>query len=1133
MPPVPSATAEGHEESLHEAFISPLDPLFPDRTPRPSVSNGHSHGHGAITFQSSPHDSQRRVPVASDFGLLTTSHHASHPALSSSSSGRNISGHRSSRPERENRSGHQEVRRRDQHSSSSRRDGATGSTSSPTSDHERLPPVTHRRPPEDDDIMSETASLHTFGQAGNISTKTSNPSSRASSRLGYADAEDGEALFSSDAESEIFFDDDISPVFGDDGDEDDIILTTRRGSLPLDIPMSSTSPKHRIFVEDVSDMDARDREPSLATLRRPSRSLDDDLRLLNTGAAAAAAQGTEPKSEPLSKGDWRSLDAQMQVRQAEETAASPELDLNYIFNLPPGLGMVRPGGALDPISASRRSSDAQSYIQRRQSKGNKAGFGFFGARRPSTATVNTYGSGEDAFDRQLRKQDSGFAERKELWSFRKERADGGLDVTGPARRGSHVSTLVAGPSTLSQVPEKGKEKEKSSSRIMTPGSQEIWRCMFVGRFKVDMQEIRECHLLALATSSIKHRFVDTDPSKPSQRRLNVRHIIDPFNKGNTRGGPLQLVHKHSRAVAYSLYRAYNMYISYGRHAVPRPGEFTSSIVSMRGKAPAPGRKPAVNILLAPRRVQEEYTSTRTTSKLRDHGLLTEPARIESSGRSTSRSASGSGSGSTSQRTRERERQQVNETDAAREAKWLREREVAMRRADEEAIRRQKAKEREIEMCLAIVADVRTDGRELSSPTPTIPVTMIHDPAIPGSPRSPDLIGRPSMSSFETDDSHVPSIGEVVITGPSTASATSLSDKSTLVSLTLVPDLASISSNASDYDSDESRPPTRTPHSEAFDTLDPKLVEYVRSRADHRHIDSSSNSVFSRIMRRLGTSNSRSHPPFPPGLTPASLEGAYAPKWLTLAPRTKTENQERALQSLNESFRDVGLLPSRKPSSSGSKPATRKSSRRVNVFEQVPEDSLYMLLPLWPGETDPASAIADTEEYSIGPDDRMYLLVYYVPFDKVRSVKFKKQRSGGPGAVSSSEGSSNSIEQRRGHLTTFRGCARLVSYDELRGSGIRLPSDGLAVTGSIREAMRLIPTHRDRPEFNTEIVIASCFGKDQGVELVPEGFDKLGLCMPRPEHDPEEEVEFQLTPIGRAAAELTWLAGIAMMSFGSD
>jgi hypothetical protein len=85
---------------------------------------------------------------------------------------------------------------------------------------------------------------------------------------------------------------------------------------------------------------------------------------------------------------------------------------------------------------------------------------------------------------------------------------------------------------------------------------------------------------------------------------------------------------------------------------------------------------------------------------------------------------------------------------------------------------------------------------------------------------------------------------------------------------------------------------------------------------------------------------------------------------------------------------------------------------------------------------------------------------------------------------------------------------------------------------MREATLLVPTRRNRPEFNNEIVIASCFGKSQGVELIPEGFDKLGLCMPRPNPDPEE-IEFQLTPIGRATAELTWLAGMALMSFGSD
>jgi hypothetical protein len=102
-----------------------------------------------------------------------------------------------------------------------------------------------------------------------------------------------------------------------------------------------------------------------------------------------------------------------------------------------------------------------------------------------------------------------------------------------------------------------------------------------------------------------HSARSQDPAKPFQQRLNIRHVQDPYSNGNKLGGPASVVHKHSKAIAFSLFRHY--------------GLLTKTAGSSVSQRPLPGASGA--IMLAPKKVQEQYTSTRTTSKLTTHGLL--------------------------------------------------------------------------------------------------------------------------------------------------------------------------------------------------------------------------------------------------------------------------------------------------------------------------------------------------------------------------------------------------------------------------------------------------------------------------------------------------------------------------------
>lgn len=255
----------------------------------------------------------------------------------------------------------------------------------------------------------------------------------------------------------------------------------------------------------------------------------------------------------------------------------------------------------------------------------------------------------------------------------------------------------------------------------------------------------------------------------------------------------------------------------------------------------------------------------------------------------------------------------------------------------------------------------------------------------------------------------------------------------------------------------------------------------------------------------------------------------------MAPRQRQEEKERVIQNLNESFKDVGLLPQFKPSPS-KKNVRGKAPAPVSIFEKVPDDSLYMLLPLWPGETDPASVLPSDPQAlgGLAVHNRQYLLVWYVTKPRPKT-KEKKQRTSN---TSSSE--SGSIPGEHSVLLDdFQANARLVSYEELRGTGIRLPSEGLSVTGPIVEAIKCLPIPAAPGIIRTDYLVAMCKSRSHGVVLVPEGLVASGLCMPLPgrptmvsDADPEDpDPEVVLSPVGRAAVEMVWAGCMALTSFG--
>jgi hypothetical protein len=237
--------------------------------------------------------------------------------------------------------------------------------------------------------------------------------------------------------------------------------------------------------------------------------------------------------------------------------------------------------------------------------------------------------------------------------------------------------------------------------------------------------------------------------------------------------------------------------------------------------------------------------------------------------------------------------------------------------------------------------------------------------------------------------------------------------------------------------------------------------------------------------------------------------------------------------------------------------------------------MMMLMPLWIAEGGHAGGIA---KHHVPMTERTYLLVYYVPFDSsgrsgdsVSSGKKRTRRdrdrsdrvdrkkttahsSGHPKPEPTDEEKHNAqpipeLPPKKPRKVTFRVVAQMLSYADVRECGIKLPRFGLAVHGSLSDALLGNPTYHARGE-NYPAVIAVCHGTESGLELVTEGLDKLGLrrsksaiadeqqvalaAMEMDADAMEEELQARqqpLTPIGKSVVEMIFAGCVSILDVG--
>jgi hypothetical protein len=602
-----------------------------------------------------------------------------------------------------------------------------------------------------------------------------------------------------------------------------------------------------------------------------------------------------------------------------------------------------------------------------------------------------------------------------------------------------------------------------------------------------------------------------DASKGSYDRLLIVHSQDPDNKGNKLGGPRVLVHRHSRAQAFSIFRAHRLHTQ-------------KTMVSTD------------SVLLAVKGVLRDYTRTESTRALKTHGL-TDDRNPRSH---QSRHGSGSSGGSSHERTRHQSNNRpppiMNGPSAS-----------ASRTANHQRL---------TASVNSHTSNQRTEAqlrgssiRNVSQPSASRPATASSvSTSRPSSMALTESSTTPNFSSVSSSVDHIPSVPQ--------------------------------------WDSFSPRTPhSSTSHAQAFAMIDPDSREFdwyhrndssafhsfstTRIAAPHApslpppatpsppHTQRSSIGLGERLKRAFGSKQQQQQKEPASPVTDdgedepktANHDGKFAPPWLTVARRSDKEQHERMIRTLNDSFESVGLIPPQEKKKSSKSRSNKDSKGEESVLDDVPDDSMCMLLPLWPEETDSGSqsryhglsrqsskSAHHSTTHSLGHanastsvplQDRRFLLVYYCHQLKDDPI--------------ADNGSSNNKKRRRPHTAgerphanharpsavpgPFFAAGRLLTYDNVRSSGVRLPEKGLSVNGPIAEAAMAVPVPSPLTSSSDGFeVIAFCQGKGTGVSLIHDGLVKLGLV------DPQDNDETaKLSEVGRAIVEMVWCGCISLMS----
>ncbi|KAF8904399.1 hypothetical protein CPB84DRAFT_1772939 [Gymnopilus junonius] len=940
--------------------------------------------------------------------------------------------------------------------------------------------------------------------------------------------------------------------------------TGRMGSLAMTIPSTS------------SPYDQRARDYTAG--RRPSRSLED-LRgwSFEQGSSSQPRHPNDysipgaPTSVPESEGDWRDL---------RKRSIQRDKDLPPVM---PSSGVVSPGPGSSTNHASPKGTSAMdgfdtSWLQPYGVNGvvgidpsemadivgeNRASFYSFrkGSTASATRRQSTVSSNLDIMHKNITGlwASQKHRDQRKLWTFvrEKDRLDEEATrriSTAERERPSIPTLFVPRPSTSTDdhpIPffEKSDSKDKEKTGLihksksakepwkgMALDSEELWFNGSSGRYRV-----------------IRRNAISIEAGKPPQQRLNITYMRNPLilnaTNRDTADGPAVTIHKHSKAAAFSI----------GRHYRTKPAQSAASPhdasislrhntsmghVSSKDSTSDGTRKKGNMILLGTRKVQRAYTSTNTTRKLESHGLLED-------------------SGQAGPRDTERTRKDDNQERQRRKTKE-KEKDKEKERKDKDKSDKSKDKRKTVDTPTA----KRSMGKEykfkdlksksVGSPSNALPdssgssagsVFNAISSGDSGTLVNATPVTTPDLTESTSSAGSVGSIEHSITSQETTSSDRTVSRANVYRSHHRKRDIYDIS-DEDDSSDGHPRYPVRTPHRETYAALPPEVFESA-------HQENAHTGLFGWGRSKGGDRHGHRTNPY--------LEASYNPPWPVTQPRSNTKD---IVEDLNTSFQDVGLLPAigeikgssshhsqnkRKREQQPKKHVKRPSDKmQMDIFNGVPEEALYMLLPLWPGETDPHSA----RKYPfsaplVATPDRRYLMIYYklplAPVATTHEEAGSKSKSGEKKRSQDNPPSGEPANERAILLNSFHISARILAYRDLQGTGVRIPDAGLAVSGPLEDAFENTPPHGipQAGNWKTEddIVLGCCHSRDSGIEFYSEGFEKLGLARavpnPRPLEPSEDDDNSSfdtipvLTPMGRAVMEMVWLGSMALTSFNPN
>lgn len=622
-------------------------------------------------------------------------------------------------------------------------------------------------------------------------------------------------------------------------------------------------------------------------------------------------------------------------------------------------------------------------------------------------------------------------------------------------------------------------------------------------------------------------FLADDPFS-LQQRIHFLHVPNE-NGNNCAAGdrPLMTLHRHSRVVGFTIRR------SYRPKASPNVHTSGSNVTGPRqaGRIPeSQSEKKAASILLAPRHVQVSYTSTKTTRKLESHGLLDDSGRKNPKNLQRMEKIKKEKEREEKKKAKERERERRGVMERATKTfsgKGKEKEKVPLFEAKSlwEGVKERNrlleswGSEKDLDKLDTTSSQLRANFEVGNSET---------DSALLSPPSRDDPIVSSSQASSSTGAT-TPDMGGLSnsIEKPIVDQRSDGFDQTLSLGQDDIHRRESVTSNEDDPGTALGRrQPHRSTYREAYATLPPEVFE-----AAHRGQHST---------KFFGWSKSKASDRGGPR---NYFEASYNPPWALTQPRHSAIMRRDIVEDLNTSFQDVGLLPAiGEIKSTNSKGKQKKAcpprprtplmpnENQVDFLAELPDDTLYMILPLWPGETDPTS----TKRYPFKPPvvpvtKRLYLLVYYMPTPSPVP----------PDDKSAKKRSKNIQEDQYILLNSFHISARVLSYTDLQGSSNRIPDRGLTICGPLQEAFESMPDAKAKDKY----IMCICHSRETGFEFVPECFERMGLSqnVPNPRFmematdDDSSSLDTILvpTPIGHAVMELVWIGGMALMGFHRD